>query len=161
MFRTRVLAGSVLVVFWAAVSLWADVIITKTGDKYEGYIVRETETEIVINHQGIAEVPIRKADIIQHKKAGDKTEEAKEGEDAAKSDSTSKPAVSKGKTVSKKPAAKKASKHTAAKPASRKKTTSKKTTPKKTTDDASGGSSEEKGSSKDKSSKSDGKSGEE
>ena len=73
-----IFAGVVLVALLVAfaTAALADTIITKNGDKYEGYIVREDDKEIVINHKNMAEVTIKKSDIVEHTKGTSSTDSA-------------------------------------------------------------------------------------
>ena len=101
----------------AALPVRADVIYTKTGDKYEGYVVREDEkvlvVKVLVNGTPIAEMPIKKADIIKHIK-GDKKAAADDSKKSGKAktdpkSSKKKPAkkAAKKKTSKKKPSTKK------------------------------------------------------
>ena len=118
----RVLASAsfAAVLSCIALPLFADLIITKSGDQYKGYVVREDEKQIVMmvfdkDGKPVAEMPLKKADIIQHQK-DEKNTEAAEGE---KSSNAKKPADAKKPTNAKKSTRSKAR-------SSKKKTSSKK-----------------------------------
>ncbi|NOZ19550.1 MAG: hypothetical protein GXP25_00515 [Planctomycetes bacterium] len=48
-----------------SISALADTIITKKGETWKGLVIRENDTEVVLDVKGVCQMPIKKADILK------------------------------------------------------------------------------------------------